>query len=241
MRLKLILVLIVFVGCFVMSGQISAQSADSSVYLDSFFGGKENGALIARNASAKKITLDISQKLKQQLGGKNIGTILSRDRDEFVTLDRRVMMAKSHGANVYMAITVSKAKKDCIRLYYPRQTQSEPSKEKQNLKELGGAIDALILEERAKKSGQLAEAIYGSIKQRLIPVCVEKQMWVAARNYDINYVVENAHSPVVIVDFGVSDTAAPYVLNSALMENIVSAFSEGLGEYFAALPRQSHK
>jgi len=239
MRLRSILAIVFLIGYAVFVKQVSAQTLNRSVYLDPFFGGKENGPLVAHNVSAKDITLEVSQKLKQQLEKKSIGTILSRDRDKFVNLDQRVMMERSHGTNAYIAINVSKTKKDCIQLYFSRQTQSEPQKEKQNVRELEGTVNALLLEKKVKRSGQLAEAIYGSIKQSSVPLCLEKQMWTDDSNYDINYVVENAHSPVVIIDFGVSDVMASYVLDAAIMDKIIRSVSEGINEYLAA--SQSHK
>ncbi len=235
MRLKLTLVIALLTGCAVFGAQVFAQPANKTVYVDPFFGGKENGPSIAHKISAKKITLDTGQKLRQQLGKENIDTILSRDRDTFVTLDQRTTMARSRGSSVYIAINVIKAKKDCILLYYPQQTQSKPQKATQDIKELGKAIDTMISEERVKKSGQLAEAIYNSIKQRPISVCLEKQPGAGDINYDTRYILENAYAPVVIVSFGVSNSASPYALDSDLMDKIISAVSAGIKDYFTAL------
>lgn len=235
MRLTSVLVIALFAGCAVFGEQVFVQSANKTVYVDPFFGGKENGPLIAHNISAKKITLDTGQKLRQQLGRENIDTILSRDHDTFVTLDQRTTMARNRASSVYIAINVSKAKKDCILLYYPQQTQSESQKATQNIRDLGKALDSLISEERVKKSGQLAEAIYSSIKQKPIPLCLEKQPGADGIAYDTTYILENAHAPVVIVSLGVLNSASPYVLDTDLMDKIMSAVSEGIKEYFAAL------
>ncbi len=235
MRLRLILVIALFAGCAVFGAHVFAQSTNRTVYVDPFFGGKENGPVIAHNISAKKITLDTGQKLKQQLGSENIDTTLSRDRDTFITLDQRTMMARSHDSSVYIAINVRKTKKDCIHLYYPRQTKSESQKATQDIRELGKAVNTLIAEERVKKSGQLAAAIYSSVKQKSIPLCLEKQPVAGDIDYDSTYILENAHAPVVVVSFGVSNSASPYVLDSDLMDKIMNAVSGGIKEYFAVL------
>jgi N-acetylmuramoyl-L-alanine amidase len=208
---------------------VSAQQSNRSVYVDPFFGGTEKGPLIAHNDSAKKITLDAAQMLKRLLEEKKIAAILSRDQDVLMSLDERVVKARMRGSSVYVAINLSKTDKDCIWLYYLQQTESKPQKKK---KSVGASLDNLLLQDRIKESGQLAERIYSSLKQKLVPLCLEKQS--GSKKFESNYVLENASSPVVIIDFGVSDSASPYVLDSVLMGKIISAVSDGIKDYFTA-------
>jgi len=225
-KLKLILLLVVIFS--VTAAHVSAQS---SVYIDPFLGGTEQGPLIAHKESAKKITLDAAQMLKRLLEEKKIAATLSRDQDVSMSVDERVVKARMRGSNVYVAINLSKTDKDCIWLYYPQQIQQAQNKP-QKKKSLGGSLDNLLLQDRVKKSGQLAEGIYNSLKQKSVALCLEKQP--GSKKFESDYVLENANSPVVILDFGISDSASPYVLDSALMSKIINAVSDGIKEYFTA-------
>lgn len=229
MKLRLILLLSVVLS--VPGTNVFAQESKGSVFLDPFYGGTEKGPSFARNDSAKKITLDAAQMLKRLLEEKRITATLSRDQDVTMSPDERVVKARMRGSEVYVAINLSKAAKDCIWLYYPqttKQTQSKPQKEKN----LGGSVDKLLVQDRITKSGQLAEGIYNSLKQRSVSICLEKQP--GSKKFESNYVLENANIPVVVLDLGVSASASPYVLDSALMGKIVSAVSDGIKEYFAS-------
>ena len=231
MKLRLIKTAILLMLFTTTCEQALALSTTRLVYLDPLFGGKDKGPLIARNTFAKTITFNFSQQLKQLLEAQNIGIVLSRDHDTAVLLEERIMMARSRGPNAYITLNVSKTKRACIWLYSPQQPQSKLQKEKQSVKEHGESIEKLLIEERIRESGLLANAIYTSIKQKSVPVCLEKGG--GSKQFENSYILENVHSPVIIINFGVSDSASPYVLDSALMNEIVNAVSEGVKEYFA--------
>jgi N-acetylmuramoyl-L-alanine amidase len=229
MKLKSVLILLLtFVGVMA-SGQVSAQLTSRSVFIDPFFGGTEGGPKIAHKIVAKTITLDAGQKLKRLLEKNNIEAILSRNQDKPTTLEDRIMMARSRGSNVYVAFKVSKASKDCIRLYYPPQKQDKL----QSGKNIGEVFSGFLRQDKIKRSGTLVEAMYSGLKQKATPLCLEKQA--GSDQFENDYILENANSPVVIIDFEVSDsTSSPYVLDSVLMDKIISAVSGGIKEYFAA-------
>jgi N-acetylmuramoyl-L-alanine amidase len=230
MRLKsfLILILMLMFAAIIANGYASAQLTSRSVFIDPFFGGTESGPMVAHKVAAKTMTIDAGLKLKSLLAKNNIEASLSRDRDKLVTLEDRIMIARSRGSNVYVAFKVSKTSKDCIRLYYPPQKQGKP----QSGKKIGEAFNDFLVQDKIKRSGALVEALYSGLKQKSVSVCLEKQA--GSKQFENDYILENANSPVVIIDFEVSDSASPYVLDSALMEKIISAVSEGIKEYFAA-------
>ena len=227
MKSRLISTLVyIFIASLAVGSQTTAIAAIGSVYIDPLLGGKENGITIAPKVAAKDITLSTSQQLKKLLEEKNIVAVLSRDRDVSLTADERVVKGKMRGSSIYLAITVSKASKNCIRFYYPKQKQDASKKNDQNL---GGILEGLETQDRERESRRLTESISMSLQKKA--PCVEMQG-------STNYILKNAHAPVVILDFGISGSASPYVLDSVLMDKIIKAISDGIKEYFAA---QSHR
>lgn len=232
MRLKL-LILAVTIAALMASGYVSAQLASRSIFIDPFFGGTESGPTVAHKIAAKTLTIDASLKLKKLLEKNKIEVSLSREQDKLVTLEDRIMIARSRGSNVYVAFKVSKASKDCIRLYYPPQKKSEP----QSGKKIGEAFNDFLAQDKIKRSGTLIEALYGSLKQKSVLPCLEKQA--GSKQFEIDYILESANSPVIIVDFEVSDSASSYILDSSVIDQIISAISDGVKGYFAS--SQSNK
>lgn len=67
------------------------------IIIDPGHGGKDPGAC-AGSFQEKDQTLEIAQRLKVQLSYMGIGSKLTREKDEFVSLDRRVHIANSEKA-----------------------------------------------------------------------------------------------------------------------------------------------
>ncbi len=75
------------------------------IIIDAGHGGDDPGALGRLNTQEKNIVLDIALRLKKLLDQENVyEVILTRNRDEFVALDKRRRIANSSGGDLFVSI-----------------------------------------------------------------------------------------------------------------------------------------
>lgn len=74
------------------------------VVLDPGHGGRDVGAVGRRGTTEKSVTLQVGLYLEHMLKRSGIDVALTRSRDEFVPLDRRVNVAAEAGAHVFVSI-----------------------------------------------------------------------------------------------------------------------------------------
>jgi len=83
-----------------------------TIAIDAGHGGKDPGAIGKSGLKEKTITLDVAKRLavlvKERLG---CAVIMTRDRDEFIELDRRPFIAKSKNADLFVSIHVNANRK----------------------------------------------------------------------------------------------------------------------------------
>ena len=76
-----------------------------TIAIDAGHGGRDPGAIGRRGLKEKKITLDIARRLSRLIR-KNIKckVVMIRNKDTFIELDERPIIAKAHGADLFISI-----------------------------------------------------------------------------------------------------------------------------------------
>lgn len=75
-----------------------------TVVIDAGHGGKDAGAVGPTGLEEKTVTLDIAKTLGEILEERGIQVILTRENDEFVSLERRVSIANTAGVDLFLSI-----------------------------------------------------------------------------------------------------------------------------------------
>lgn len=76
-----------------------------TVVVDAGHGGKDTGAIGPSGIAEKNIVLAIAKKLAQKINQQpNMRAVLTRDGDYFVTLRNRLMLARKHEADLFVAV-----------------------------------------------------------------------------------------------------------------------------------------
>jgi len=76
-----------------------------TVTIDAGHGGKDPGAISPANGIYEKdVVLDIAQRMKQHLQQKGVRVIMTRDRDEFVSLEDRPRKANRAASHLFVSI-----------------------------------------------------------------------------------------------------------------------------------------
>ena len=89
------------------SGTSREQSSSvflKTVVVDAGHGGRDVGAVGPSGLKEKDVSLDIAKRLREILQGHEVNVILTRDRDEFVSLQKRVLIANTAGADLFLSI-----------------------------------------------------------------------------------------------------------------------------------------
>lgn len=81
-----------------------AKGETLTIVIDPGHGGMDSGAIGNRGTYEKDINLKIAKDLAEELRDKKIRVILTRDKDEFLTLAQRTRMADDIGADVFVSI-----------------------------------------------------------------------------------------------------------------------------------------
>lgn len=76
----------------------------SHILIDPGHGGKDPGALGKSGAQEKEIVLDISKRLKRALVKRGFKVSMTRDRDEFITLQRRTEIAGELKVDLFVSV-----------------------------------------------------------------------------------------------------------------------------------------
>jgi len=76
----------------------------NTIILDAGHGGKDPGAIGPSGVQEKDIVLDITKKLRKILEHKGYKVVMTRDKDEFITLKDRTVIASSVKADLFVSV-----------------------------------------------------------------------------------------------------------------------------------------
>lgn len=110
-----------------------------TIVIDPGHGGKDPGAISRSGLAEKKVVLDIARKLRDSLERRGFKVFMTRDRDEFITLERRTEIASRSKADLYVSIHANSSPSSAARgveVYTIRNLDYKEKKEDQRLKNL---------------------------------------------------------------------------------------------------------
>lgn len=241
MKRKLFTCIIASLGVLLLGFQpaIGAESLSKqlglrikTIMLDPWYGGEEKGPLIAQKYG-KDITLEIAQKLQVQLEASGFKVYLTRNGYRSVPLEDRSFQGKSKGADVHLAIKVSKTKTDCVRIFVASPPLKKPPQQSQTFKrdELNEKLDEILKGLQADSIREESFLLGGVIRDKLkigsTFTCIE--LWKGK-----DYILKNAHLPTVIVDLRISSTTKQLPsIDAAALDKIAGLLADSIKAYSA--------
>ncbi len=140
-----------------------------TVVIDPGHGGKDPGTVGYRGIKEKDVVLKIAKKLKKLLIEKlGLNVVLTRDRDVFVPLERRPLVATQNNADLFISIHANSSKNDraagieTFYLGFTRNRRSlsiaayENALSQKNIGQLEDVIKKITLSEKLKESRRFA-------------------------------------------------------------------------------------
>jgi N-acetylmuramoyl-L-alanine amidase len=94
----------IFISCMVVLLLFPSQVFAITVVVDPGHGGHDPGAIGVNGLKEKNINLDISNKLVQELNKMGYETIMTRESDQYMTLQERVTFANNSGGDLFVSI-----------------------------------------------------------------------------------------------------------------------------------------
>jgi len=205
--------------------KVSDKRKIKVIVIDPGHGGNDSGAvrkhrrglIFSYKLKEKDINLDIAKRVKRYLRGTDTRVILTRERDEFISLKNRVKLAKKYKADIFVSIHANAAwdkKMMGIETYYPRKARNKSgSLRKESMKLAESIHESLIRHMRARDRG------------------IKKAMF---------YVLRNAYMPAVLVEVGFISNyyEAKLLRKSSYRKKVAQVIVQGILEYKNEVEKQ---
>lgn len=220
-----------------------------TIVLDPGHGGRDPGAIgYSGSTYEKDLVLQIALKLKKRLENElDVDVILTRDKDEFVSLQERTEMANRNNADLFISIHINahnNRKANGIEVYYLSTAKTDGARAVEAL-ENSVVYDYEGGEEAVKKYDDLAfiladmaqnehleESFQQSMKlqQYLVQETTAQDRGVKQANF---YVLRGAFMPAVLLELGyITNKAEEKKLkNLSYQEMLVRAICKGIKDF----------
>ena len=99
------------IAAWLLTCRISAAVSFSTVVIDPGHGGFDRGGIRANIIPEKGVALDVARRLRTYLADAGFRTVMTRSRDTFVTLDRRVGVANAQRRAIFVSIHFNSARR----------------------------------------------------------------------------------------------------------------------------------
>jgi N-acetylmuramoyl-L-alanine amidase len=218
------------------------------VVIDPGHGGKDPGAIAWKGVKEKNITLRIAKLLARKLR-KDLGfeVFLTRDRDVYLSLERRTAIANMKKADLFISLHVNAHKNRNIRgleSYFLNIATDERAvmvaarenaTSEKNISDLQFILNDLMLNTKIHESSRLAYQVQKGMVSRMARRYKKiKDLGVKQAPF---YVLIGAEMPAVLVEVGflTNRTEKKRLLTKKYQERVATGISDGIKKYIAAL------
>jgi N-acetylmuramoyl-L-alanine amidase len=220
-----------------------------TIVIDPGHGGKDPGAIgYTKKNFEKDVALVVAKKLQKKIKDNlDVTVLLSRDKDEFVSLQQRTQFANQNNADLFISIHCNahrNSKVNGIEVFYLSTAKTDEARavealENQVVYDYEGGEEAVkkyddlafILADMAQ-SEQLEESYHlgAKLQTEMITKTESHSRGVKQANF---YVLRGAYMPAVLVEMGfISNKAEEKKLtNSSYQNKIVDAIFEGVKDF----------
>ena len=225
----------------------------NTIIVDPGHGGKDPGAIGKRGLTEKEIVLDIALRLRKlivpQLG---IKVIMTRDRDEFISLNDRIHLANSRKADLFLSIHANahpRRSKRGIEIYRlgrssDKRALAVAARENSVSMEFAGMLDQSVqnilldlnLEYKMDQSLELAHAMGESLRSAL--PSKQRQLMDDLRIKQAPfYVLLNSNMPGILTEISYisNPTDEKLLRKPSYRQRIAEALFKGLKSYIAEI------
>ncbi|OGX26552.1 MAG: hypothetical protein A2787_04420 [Omnitrophica WOR_2 bacterium RIFCSPHIGHO2_01_FULL_48_9] len=138
------------------------------IVVDAGHGGKDPGATGKSGMKEKNVVLDIARRLAKNLSQSGIEVVMTRDDDEFLTLEKRTEIAARSNADLFVSVHANSNPSrsiDGLEVYYMGQFLKKDKKEEQRLKNQGILYSHLEMEQGSADLEKILSDMMHTYKQ----------------------------------------------------------------------------
>jgi len=154
---------------------------DTLIVLDAGHGGSDPGAIGgALGLKEKNVTLDVVKRIARLLTSYGARVILTRSADEYVTLDDRVRIANSAGADLFVSIHMNANNSNLLKgtsTYYVRSCND--SKRLGKSRQLAGCIQNALLTTLQLQDKNVRQADFVVIRDTTMPAVLAEVAYIS--------------------------------------------------------------
>ena len=182
----------------------------NKIVIDAGHGGEDPGAISRSGLQEKTVVLDIAKRLKGLLESKGITIVMTRDRDEFISLPGRTEIATSVKPDLFVSIHANASPKSRnvqgMEIYALRELDFKEKKEDQRLKNQRAFFRGLAMISSPNVENILQDMLYTYKRSESVAVAA--------------YVLDRTTKKVDIHNNGMH-TAGYFVLRNTLIPAIL--------------------
>jgi N-acetylmuramoyl-L-alanine amidase len=185
-----------------------------TIIVDAGHGGRDAGAIGYGGLEEKDVNLDIAKRVRKDFEAAGLKVVMTRDDDEFITLQERTALASRIGADLFVSIHANAHKNRRSRgteVYYSGALSEEDKSEAQRLENEKNLVSHLQMsKDNADVKGIVVDMLYAH-KLSLSPGLADsvsrtlsREAGIAARGSKPErfFVLRNTLIPAVLVEVG---------------------------------------
>lgn len=217
-----------------------------TIMLDPGHGGYDSGALGVKGTVEKEIVLDIALKLKAQLEGMGFKVVMTRDSDDFISLQQRTEMATEKKVDLFLSIHANSVKSRSkkvkgMEIYYARKLEADTDIAQRRHNEEMLFKKFLIPGDRKVPEKILSDLMYVN-KMEDSPAIADKIIARASKDVSAAnrgcrssgfFVVKNTLVPAVLFEVGyvTSESEAKLLKTQEYRQKIADTIAESVKEF----------
>lgn len=221
----------------------------NAIVIDAGHGGKDAGAFRG-NLLEKNVTLKISKKVNELLGKKfpNKKIILTRDKDVFLSLDKRSEIANNvsikYGSSIFVSIHVNASKSQRaygFETWYIVDSYKRNVIEKGKVshdKDISSILNSMINEELYEESKNFAIKVQNALDRKIGNETLNRGV-----KENVYFVVKNSFMPAILVEVGFlsNKREANQLTNETYLNKLATGIVDGIGEFINEYEKYNDK
>ena len=221
----------------------------NAIVIDAGHGGKDAGAFRG-NLLEKNVTLKVAKKVNEMLKNKFPGKkiILTRDKDVFLSLDKRSEIANNvsvkYGTSIFVSIHVNASRSTKaygFETWYIVDSYKRNVIEKgkvSNDKDISSILNSMINEELYEESKNFAMKVQNALNEKIGNETLNRGV-----KENVYFVVKNSFMPAILVEVGFlsNKREANQLTNDTYLNKLAAGIVDGIGDFINEYEKYNDK
>jgi len=222
-----------------------AKMGINKIVIDPGHGGKDPGAVSRSGLKEKDVNLDISKKLAALLRSEGVEVVMTRNKDEFISLSRRAKIANRERPDLFISVHANANHSRRIQGFEVYCITSTPAKDSKRVRASASSLPPDIDKSSIVNSSNLRRVLwdmtYTSNRADSVElsdlVCENmgraSTIKISGTKYANFYVLKKTQMPAILVEAGyLSNSQEEKLLKtSRYRQQVAEAINQGIKEY----------